>query len=149
MWYFPPGEAIVGMARWCTKHGLKTDRPYFSIDGRTKPTTATWDRMRAKWEHVHGITNVWREPPVHNGERVRAKGSSSRYLHANQKPLALMGRQILASTSRGDVVWEPFGGLCSATVAAAREGRIAFAAELNKEYFAAAAERVRQLAQKG
>lgn len=149
MWYFPPGDAILGMARWCTQRGAKTDRPYFSIDGKTKPTAAAWERMRSKWEHTHGITNVWQEPPVHNGERVRAPGSTSRYMHANQKPLALMSRQILSCTSNGDVVWEPFGGLCSATVAAIREGRIAFAAETNKEYYEAATGRIRQFLEKG
>jgi hypothetical protein len=143
LWYFPPGEAVVGMANWCNKHGAKTARPYFSLDGETTPTAEEWDRLRAKWTHTHGLTNVWREPPVHNGERVRVSESSSRYLHANQKPLALMERQILASTDRGEVIWEPFGGLCSATIAALRAGRRAFAAEVHDEFFSAAIERVR------
>jgi site-specific DNA-methyltransferase (adenine-specific) len=143
MWYFPPGEAVVGMAKWCTKYGPKTDRPYFSLDGKTAPTAEAWDRMRAKWTHAHGLTNVWQEPPVHNGERVRLPGSTSKYLHANQKPLALMQRQIIASTSVDDVVWEPFGGLCSASVAAVRNGRRAFAAECNEEFHAAALTRLR------
>jgi site-specific DNA-methyltransferase (adenine-specific) len=142
LWYFPPGDAIVGMAKWCTKHGAKTNSPYFSLDGKNPPTAELWDRMRAKWTHTHGLTNVWQEPPVHNGERVRAAGSSSRYLHANQKPLALMLRQINASTSPGDVVWEPFGGLCSASVAAIRLSRPAFAAESNKDFHAAALARL-------
>jgi hypothetical protein len=143
MWYFPPGYAVVGMSKWCARHGAKTERPYFSLDGKTPPTADTWDRLRAKWTHVHGLTNVWQEPPVHNGERVRVAGSASRYLHANQKPLTLMERQILASTSPNDVVWEPFGGLCSATVAAVKLGRVAHAAEMNREFFDAAVARVR------
>jgi site-specific DNA-methyltransferase (adenine-specific) len=143
MWYFPPGDAIVGMAEWCTKRGAKTDRPYFSIDGKRAPTAEAWDRMRAKWTHAHGLTNVWQAPPVHNGERVRLPGSSSKYLHANQKPLALMERQIAASTSKNDVVWEPFGGLCSATVAAVKLGRRAFSAEINAEFYKAALTRIK------
>jgi site-specific DNA-methyltransferase (adenine-specific) len=55
-----------------------------------------------------------------------------------------MERQILSCTSSNDVVWEPFGGLCSATVAAVRLGRVAHAAELNKSFFDAAVARVRQ-----
>jgi site-specific DNA-methyltransferase (adenine-specific) len=141
-WYFPPGDAIVGMARWCTKYGAQTRRPYFSLDGKTAPTAEAWSQMRAKWSHTHGMTNVWQEPPVHNGERVRV-GASSRYLHANQKPLVLMERQIAASTSAGDVVWEPFGGLCSATVAAVRLGRRAYAAEINPGFHDAALDRLR------
>jgi DNA modification methylase len=95
--------------------------------------------LRAKWYHVHGITNVWQEPPVHNGERFKV-GSS--YLHANQKPLNLMKRQIVATTDVGEVVWEPFGGLCSASVAAVCMGRRSHAAELNPKYFQAAVTRL-------
>jgi len=142
MWYFPPGNAIVGMAHWCTKYGAKTHRPYFSLDGKNEPTAHVWDLMRAKWTHTHGLTNVWQEPPVRNGERIRISGSSSRYLHANQKPLALMERQITASTSVHDIVWEPFGGLCSATVAAVKLGRHAYAAEINENFHAAALTRI-------
>lgn len=140
-WYFPPGEAIVRMAAYCEKHGAKTNVPYFSLDRRHPPTVAEWERMRSKWNHVHGLTNVWREPPVHGAERFRVKGDTG-YLHANQKPLALMERQILACTDMGDVVWEPFGGLCSATVAAMRLERLAFAAEINPNFFDVALDRV-------
>jgi site-specific DNA-methyltransferase (adenine-specific) len=139
LWYFPPGEAVVAMADWCLRKGRSTTRPYFSLDGKTPVTTTAWNSLRAKWHHEHGVTNVWSEPPVHNGERLKV-GSS--YLHANQKPLALMTRQILACTDTGDVVWEPFGGLCSATVAAIRNDRMAHAAEINSTYFQAALLRV-------
>lgn len=144
-WYFPPGESVVAMARWCERFGSPTHRPYFSLDGKTKPTAAAWDRMRAKWMHSHGVTNVWQEPPVHNGERIRLPGSSTIYLHANQKPLALMERQILASTTAHDVVWEPFGGLCSAVVAALATNRRAYGAERNPDFYEAAVSRVQKL----
>jgi hypothetical protein len=142
MWYFPPGDAVVAMARWCSKYGAKTTRPYFSLDGTAPATAAAWDRMRAKWTHVHALTNVWQEPPVHGAERVKVPNGTG-YLHANQKPLALMERQILAATDVNDVVWEPFGGLMSATVAAVRTGRRAHAAEMNPLFFDAAVARVR------
>lgn len=140
MWYFPPGEAVEAMAAWCTEHGKETTRPYFSIDGKRPVTAAAWNALRAKWSHEHGRTNVWNEPPVHNGERIKI---GSAYLHANQKPLSLLRKQILATTSSGDVVWEPFGGLCSASVAAIREGRIAQAAEINPKFHEAALTRLR------
>lgn len=139
LWYFPPGEAVEAMADWCTRRGKPTERPYFSLDGKTPVKASAWNRLRAKWNHVHGLTNVWQEPPVHNGERIKV-GSS--YLHANQKPLALLRRQILASTEPGDVVWEPFGGTCSASVAAILEGRICQAAEINPEYQTVATDRL-------
>jgi DNA modification methylase len=141
LWYFPPGEAVEAMAAWCAKFGKPTNRPYFSLDGKTPVTAAAWNRLRAKWNHTHGQTNVWQEPPVHNGERVKI---GSAYLHANQKPIALLSKQILASTDVGDTVWEPFGGLCSASVSAIRHGRTAHAAELNPSYVEAALTRLRK-----
>lgn len=142
LWYFPPGEAIVAMAEWCTRFGMATKRPYFSLDGTNPPCAADWERMRAKWNHTHGLTNVWSEPPVHGVERAKAFGNAP--LHANQKPLRLMERQILAVTDPGDVVWEPFGGLCSASVAAVRHGRIAQAAEISASFFRIGRERVQE-----
>jgi len=140
LWYFPPGEAVEAMAAWCTKHGRPTTRPYFSLDGIHPVKAKIWNALRAKWSHEHGRTNVWSEPPVHNGERIRV---GSAYLHANQKPLALLSRQILACTTPGDIVWEPFGGLCSASIAAIRNGRLAHAAEINDAYSAAALSRLK------
>ncbi|HEX9946816.1 MAG TPA: DNA methyltransferase [Allosphingosinicella sp.] len=146
LWYFPPGEAVVAMARWCTRHGSRTARPYFSLDGVTPPTAAAWDRMRAKWLHVHGRTNVWQQPPVHGTQRVKSPDGAG-YLHANQKPLELMERQILSSSDVNDVVWEPFGGLMSATVAAVSLGRRAHVAEINPTFFKAGCERVKDALQ--
>ncbi|WP_423242901.1 hypothetical protein [Bifidobacterium adolescentis] len=45
-----------------------------------------------------------------------------------------MDRQIHAASNEGDVVWEPFGGLASASVAAVLTGRIAYAAEIDEEF---------------
>lgn len=145
MWYLPPPEAAVNMARYCKKHGKATKRPYFSLDGVTPLTNDQWSKLRSKWNHSHGLTNVWQEPPVHGEERLKYGGS---YIHANQKPLSLMERIVLSSTNVGDVVWEPFGGLCSASIASMRLGRVAFASEINETYFKAAAERIRSEAKR-
>lgn len=139
LWYFPPPDALVKMAQYCKRHGRKTDWPYFSLDGKTEITETAWAKMRAKWNHVHGLTNVWQEPPVHGSERVKAGAG---YLHANQKPLSLMRRQILACTDPGDVVWEPFGGLCSAGVAALQTGRRSYSSEINADYYREASGRL-------
>jgi len=53
----------------------------------------------------------------------------------NQKPLDLILAIIEASSDRGDVVWEPFGGLFTACIAARRLGRKAFGAEVDPTYF--------------
>lgn len=140
LWYFPPGKAVEQMAKYCLKHGMKTDIPYFSLDQKNPVSANAWDSLRAKWNHQHGVTNVWSEPPVHGAERIRATGKRG-YLHINQKPLSLIERQILLSTDTHDVVWEPFGGLCTAAVAATKHNRVPYAAEVNKEFYNAAIER--------
>lgn len=139
-WYFPPAEAMKKMAAYCARYGLPDNGwPYFSLDGTSAFDPVQWRRMRSKWVHTHGLTNVWQEPPVHGSERVRR---GDEYLHANQKPLALMGAQIRACTDEGDAVWEPFGGLCSASLAAIKLNRRAFAAEVLRDYYQAAKDRI-------
>jgi DNA methylase len=140
LWYFPPPEMMERLSSFAHAHGRPTDRPYFSLDGRTPVTAAAWARMRAKWNHVHGITNVWTEPAVRGTERL--KDEEAKCIHTNQKPLRLIDRSIRACTDPGDVVWEPFGGLCSAAVASLHGGRRCFSAEIDDEIFDAARRRL-------
>lgn len=140
LWYFPPVEAMIQLAEYAAEHGTPTDQPYFSLDGVTPLTGDAWSRMRSKWTHTHGTTNVWREGTVRGPERLKASGTKA--LHTNQKPLALMDLNVLSVTDPGDVVWEPFGGLCTAAIAAARNGRRGFAAELTADVYEQAAGRV-------
>ena len=66
---------------------------------------------------------------------MRVPEISGKAAHLNQKPLDLMRLIIEASSESSDVVWEPFGGLFSASLAAKRLGRKAFAAEIDPTYF--------------
>ena len=86
------------------------------------------------------MSNVWRESAVRGQERLKGEKGCT---HMNQKPLVLLERIIQASSDKRDVVWEPFGGLCSATVAAGRLMRRACAAEINPVFYKAAVERLR------
>lgn len=132
LWYFPPPDMMVRLADYARRHGPLTARPYFSLDGKTPVTADCWARMRAKWNHAHGITNVWSEPAVRGSERLK---DGSKSLHGNQKPLTLISRIIAASSDPGDVVWEPFGGLCSTAVASLRLGRRCFSAEILPDFY--------------
>ena len=49
LWYFPPVEAMNNMAQYCTEHGVRAERPYFSLDGINPFDGDMWERMRAKW----------------------------------------------------------------------------------------------------
>ena len=152
LWYWPPGEMTGRLAAYANAHGRPTDWPYYSLDGRRPVTATEWDALRYTWRHAHGVTNVWSRRPLHDEERLKGTGrraaprvynpTAASSAHLNQKPLEFMERLITAVTAPGDVVWEPFGGLCSASVAAVRLGRRAFAAETDAAFADLAAERL-------
>jgi hypothetical protein len=133
LWYYPPPEVMERLAQYANTHGKVTEWPYFSIDGKSPVTAKQWARLRAKWNHSHGITNVWNEPAVRGTERM--KNGAAKCLHGNQKPLRLIERIITASSDLNDVVWEPFGGLCSAAIASLRTGRRCYSAEINLDFY--------------
>ncbi len=139
LWYFPPAEMFERIADYANRYGWRDGRPYFSIDGKHPLTGEQWAKLRAKFTCEVGITNVWEAPPVRGMERLKEK---YRCLHNNQKPLQLIDIAIRASTDPGDVVWEPFGGLCSAAVSALALKRHCVSAEIIPEYYLAAKERL-------
>lgn len=153
LWYWPPGEMLERLAAYANEHGRPTDRPYFSLDGQTPATAKEWDSLRYRWNHQHGLTNVWQRGPLHDDERLKGtlrraaprvyKPTAASSAHLNQKPLEFMERLVKAVTAPGDVVWEPFGGLASASVAAVALGRVPYAAEIDKGFAKLAAERLR------
>ncbi len=57
-----------------------------------------------------------------------------------------MRRIINAATDPGDAVWEPFGGLCSAIVAAVEAGRHGYAAETVEHFADLAIQRIESAA---
>ena len=95
---------------------------------------------------------MWRLAPLHGVERVKGtmrraaprvyNPSSSSAAHLNQKPLEFMHRILNAVTDPGDVIWEPFGGLASASVAAVQAGRFPCVAELDPGFAELAARRL-------
>ncbi|HEY3254026.1 MAG TPA: DNA methyltransferase [Polyangiaceae bacterium] len=141
LWYFPPPETMQKLSDFANRFGDPAGKPYFSIDGSRPVTQAAWASMRSKFNCPHGVTNVWERSPVRGEERVKVNGG--RAVHLNQKPLDLMTRIIESSTDVGDVVWEPFGGLFSASLAARQLERKAYAAEIDPSYYQYGVERFR------
>ena len=139
LWYFPPPEVMQKLSDFANRFGDPAGRPYFSIDGVRPVTEAAWASMRSKFNCPHGVTNVWERSAVRGEERVKVDGG--RAVHLNQKPLDLMARIISSSTEVGDVVWEPFGGLFSASLAARELERKAYAAEIDSTYYQYGVER--------
>src|SRR6204780_4613608 len=133
-------------------HGCASGRPYYSLDGLGPVSAKEWDGLRHRWRHAHGLTNVWRLAPLHGVERVKGtmrraaprvyNPRRSSAAHLNQKPLEFMHRILNAVTDPGDVIWEPFGGLASASVAAVQAGRVPCVAELDPGFALLAAQRL-------
>ena len=152
LWYWPPGEMTERLAAYANAHGRPSGWPYYSLDGERPVTAKEWDALRYRWRHAHGLTNVWSRRPLHDTERLKGtlrraaprvySPTATSSAHLNQKPLEFMERLIAAVTEPGDVIWEPFGGLCSASVAAVTLGRRAFAAETDPAFADLAAERL-------
>lgn len=146
LWYYPPVEAFVAMSTYVNRHGAKTGRPYFSIDG-IKPIPAhQWAKMRAKFYCDAGVTNVWQAPQVSGSERIQGERNGMKYkyasLHGSQKPLKFIELTIRSSTDPGDVVWEPFGGLCPGSIVCHDLGRVYCGAEIVPEFYEAATRRL-------
>ncbi|HEY1350284.1 MAG TPA: DNA methyltransferase [Ktedonobacteraceae bacterium] len=135
LWYFPPPEMFVRMQEYANMHGNPAGRPYFAIDGVHPGSAEQWAALRSKFNCPHGFTNVWERNALRGGERCKKHGNSGRAIHLNQKPLDLMTMIITASSDENDVIWEPFGGLFTACLAARSSGRRAFGAEIDPTYF--------------
>ncbi|MBN1270560.1 MAG: site-specific DNA-methyltransferase [Kiritimatiellae bacterium] len=146
LWYYPPPDAFAKLAEYANKHGDPAGRPFFSVNGKVPIPARQWAQMRAKFFCEIGVTNVWREPQVGGSERIQGTRNGMKYkfksLHGSQKPLRFIDLIVRASTEHGDVVWEPFGGLCPGAVVCHNLGRSYRAAEIIPEFFAAAVERL-------
>ena len=141
LWYFPPPEMMEKLAAYANQWGRRTAIPYFSLDGSNPLTAAQWARMRSKWHHVHGWTNVWSIPALRGSERIKQNG---KVVHSNQKPLSLVRLLIETSTDAGDVVWDPFSGLATVGVACEQLGRRCFSSEISSDVWRVALRRLRE-----
>lgn len=141
LWYWMPVEMFERLVAYANKHGDPAGRPYFSRGGRSM-TGVEWAATRSIFKCPHGFTNVWGRSALRNQERVKTNGLNGKAVHLNQKPLDLMRMTIEASSDDGDVVWEPFGGMFSASIAARQLKRRAYSAEMDPTYFHYGVERI-------
>lgn len=139
MWYEPPASAFGRLSAYANEQGKAEGRPYFSLDGKVPMTEAEFQARKSKFKCPLGWTNVWNEPHLSSSERLK---TGSRSVHLNQKPLKLMKALLEMSTDEGDAVWEPFGGLCTASIACLEMNRRAFAAEIDCAVFKTAVDRL-------
>ena len=78
-------------------------------------------------------TNVWQYPRVNSSSSPTEERNLST-INPAVKPVALVADAILDSTSRGQIVLDPFLGVGSTLIAAEQVGRICYGIELNPIY---------------
>ena len=139
LWYMPPSPAFGKIAEYANLYGDPAGKPYFSINGDTPISESEWEKMRAKFKCPIGQTNVWSISQLSGEERLK-KGTKA--LHFNQKPLKIISETIKMVSDTGDVVWDPFGGVFTTAVACNDLERKCYTAEIRKEMYEFAVERV-------
>ena len=81
----------------------------------------------------------WTLPICNGKERLKKNGKK---IHSTQKPEALLHRIILATTNKGDSVFDPFLGTGTTAVVSKKLGRNYYGIEKDKKYFEAAKKRI-------
>lgn len=132
LWYMPPADMFEKIVTYANEHGNPEGRPYFSIDGIRSLSREDWDKMRPKFYCPFGLTNVWTSPQLRGSERVK---NGLKAVHLNQKPLEFIKRCIEMSSDKGDVVWDPFGGLFTTATACHQLGRHCYSSEITPEVY--------------
>ena len=80
--------------------------------------------------------------PICNGkERLKKNGKK---VHSTQKPESLLHRIILATTNKGDSIFDPFLGTGTTAVVAKKLGRNYYGIEKEIKYFKAASDRIKK-----
>jgi modification methylase len=101
--------------------------------------TFNYEAMKALNDDLQ-MRSDWLFPICSGPERL--KDGNGRKAHPTQKPEALLHRVLLASTSPGDVVLDPFFGTGTTGAVARRLGRCWLGIERDPDYAAAARERI-------
>ena len=83
----------------------------------------------------------WDLPICNGAERLKKNGKK---VHSTQKPEALLHRIILATTNKGDSIFDPFLGTGTTAVVAKKLGRNYFGIEKERKYFKAANDRIKK-----
>ena len=101
------------MVIWAAKN--KKSRHYFNYD------------LMRKMNNNKQMKSIW---------SIRAPGQEEKIFgkHPTQKPMALLGRIILASTRKGNVVLDPFNGSGTTGLAAHKYGRKYIGIDREKDY---------------
>lgn len=140
LWYMPPSEMFCKFSDYANEFGDPAGRPYFSINGRTPLSKEEWEQMKPKFHCPFGVTNVWTTNQLRGSERLK---NGFKAIHLNQKPLELIQRIIEMSSDKGDIIWDPFGGLFTSALSCIDTKRVCFTSEITPEVFIEGQKRIK------
>ncbi len=98
-----------------------------------KNPSDVWEFMHHEWE-----TGIWDIPNCKANHPEKT-------IHPCQFPIELVERCVLAFTNKGEIVFDPFGGVGSTVVAALKQDRKGIMVDKENTYTEIAKERVKQL----
>jgi site-specific DNA-methyltransferase (adenine-specific) len=96
--------------------------------------TFNYDLINSQDQNAQ-LSSVWHIPSVPKREKLHG-------YHPTQKPLRLVRRAILASSTEGELVFDPFSGSGTSGVASKELGRFFVGAEKEGEYAELAGRRI-------
>jgi len=134
-WYKPNASPNLSTRYFTHSHetviwAAKSDKSKHKFDYQLMKQIAGGKQMRSLWMDIDvedEPQDIWSIPTPSGVEKKFGK-------HPTQKPLVLLERIILASTSPDDTVLDPFTGSSTTGVAAIRHGRRFIGIDTNTEY---------------
>lgn len=112
------------------RHYKGNKRGQLSGNPKGKNPSDIWLLMKAEWE-----TGLWDIPNVKSNHPEKT-------IHPAQFPIELAERCVLAMSNTGDWVFDPYSGVGSTLVAAAKHQRKAMGSEKEEEYVGLAKQRL-------
>jgi DNA modification methylase len=87
--------------------------------------------------------DVWNSPICQGKERLKDENGKS--LHPTQKPLSIIEKAVRIFSNEGDVILDPFAGVCTTLVAAKKNGRKSIGFDLSEKYLLAGIDRLKDI----
>lgn len=119
---------------WCNKGGKK--REYYFDYEYSKNGDFSYDSLKTPGKQMRTVWDI---------SNNKEKSELAYGKHPTQKPLRILKRMIRLASKEGDVMLTPFAGSGSECVAAKMTGRDYIGVELEQDYCAIAAERLRHV----
>jgi site-specific DNA-methyltransferase (adenine-specific) len=136
-WFTPANWSLRSEVIWDRAGGMMFNaRMFVRFDERILWFVRGREGWKWNQEHV-GLGTIWRIPRAQNKD------------HPVAYPVELPTRCILATTSPGDIVLDPYSGSASTGVAAVTNGRRYIGIEREEKYFDAACRRIEDAQRQG